>query len=290
MFGVILGPCPRCRLGGARVTGSKDDPLQGDGVKIWEAAQASVRDCLIEDSRDLVVWYSRGVVLERNLVQNSRYGTHFMYSHDSSVRHSEFLGNVVGVFVMYSSGIRLESNVLAGARGAAGLGVGFKESDSATLSGNQLIANTTGAYFDRTPRSSATPVSLSGNRLALNETALRLHSSEQGLSVTDNEFRSNAQALAVEGGGDALAVNFRNNRWSDYRGYDLDGDGFGDVPYQVEVLSSELKEDVPALRLFEGTAAFALIDAIAHAAPVFSSRLLLVDPNPRFGSSEVAHD
>ncbi len=302
LFGVVLGPCPRCRLENSQVTGNKEDALQGDGVKLWEAPRSAVRGCLIQDTRDLVVWYSRGVELDQNVVRNGRYGTHFMYSHDSTVRNSELVSNVVGVFVMYSSGITLDSNVLAGARGAAGLGVGFKESDSAVVVGNQLVANTTGAYLDRTPRSSATPVTIRGNRFALNETALRLHSSERGLAVIDNGFMSNAEALAVEGGGDALAVEFGHNRWSDYRGYDLDGDGTGDIPYQVEVLSNELKEDVPALRLFEGTAAFALIDAIAHASPVFSSRLLLIDPSPRVGTArpgansgraqdgEVAHD
>jgi nitrous oxidase accessory protein len=281
LFGIVLGPCERCRIEHSHVIGHPEDPLQGDGIKLWEAHYATVRDCLVEGTRDVVVWYSRHVSLARNTVTGSRYGTHFMYAHDSRVEDSELTRNVVGIFVMYSSRLTIERNRLTGASGPAGVGIGFKESDGATVIGNWLVADTTATYLDRTPRSAATPVRFQGNHFALNDVALSLHSSEEGLELTDNEFTSNATVIQVEGGGNALAARVRNNSWSDYQGYDLDRDGLGDVPYQVKVLSSELSEREPSLQLFGGTAAFAVIDLIARASPVFASRLLLVDPAPR---------
>ena len=281
LFGIVLGPCERCRIEHSHVIGRPEDPLQGDGIKLWEASHAAVRDCFVEGTRDVVVWYSRHVSLARNTVTGSRYGTHFMYAHDSSVEDSELTRNVVGIFVMYSSRLTIERNRLTGAGGPAGVGIGFKESDGATVSGNWFVADTTGTYLDRTPRSAATPVRFHGNHFALNDVALSFHSSEEGLEFSDNEFTSNATVIQVEGGGNALTANFRNNSWSDYQGYDLDHDGRGDIPYQVKVLSSELNEREPALRLFSGTAAFAVIDLIARASPVFASRLLLEDPAPK---------
>jgi nitrous oxidase accessory protein len=281
LFGIVLGPCERCRIERAHVRGQPDDPLQGDGIKLWEASHAVVRDCLVEGTRDVVVWYSRNVRLTHNRVTGSRYGTHFMYSHDSIVEDSELTRNVVGIFVMYSSRLSILGNRLTGSHGAAGIGIGFKESDGATLRDNWLVADTTAAYLDRTPRSKATPVRFENNHFALNDTALALHSSEEGLELVGNAFSANATVIAVEGGGNALGASFRDNSWSDYQGYDLDHDGRGDVPYQVKALASALLEAEPSVRLYGGTAAFAVIDLVARAAPVFASRLLLVDPAPR---------
>jgi nitrous oxidase accessory protein len=221
------------------------------------------------------------VLLSHNNVTGSRYGTHFMYAHDSTIEDSELTRNVVGVFIMYSSRLSVLRNRLTGAHGPAGLGIGFKESDGAQVSDNWFVADTTGAYLDRSPRSAATPVRFERNHFALNATAVGLHSSEEGLEFTGNDFTGNAKVIEVEGGGDALGVRFHGNSWSDYQGYDLNRDGLGDVPYQVKALSSELTERAPSIRLYGGTAAFAVIDLIARAAPVFASQLLLVDPAPR---------
>jgi nitrous oxidase accessory protein len=281
LFGIVLSPCDHCRIEGAHVIGRPEDPLQGDGIKLWEANQAVVRDCFVEGTRDVVVWYSRHVLLAHNRVTGGRYGTHFMYSHDSTVEDSELTRNAVDIFVMYSSRLSILRNRFTGSHGPAGMGVGFKESDGATLTDNWFVADTTAIYLDRSPRSAATPVRFERNHFALNDTAVRLHSSEEGVEFVANDFESNAQVLEVEGGGDALGATFRNNAWSDYQGYDLDRNGIGDVPYQVKVLSSELSEREPSVRLYGGTATLALIDLVARASPVFASRLLLVDPTPR---------
>jgi nitrous oxidase accessory protein len=281
LFGVTLGPCPSCVVEHTHVRGTEDDPeLRGDGIKLWEASDAIVRRCVMEDSRDLVVWYSRRVLLEDNTIRRSRYGTHFMYAHDSEVRGSRVESNTVGVFVMYSNRLRVTHNVLAGARGPAGVGVGFKESDAVDVEDNWIVANTTGTYLDRTPRSIDAPVAFDHNVFALNEVALRLHSSEEGLAFRANDFHHNVTDAQVEGGGDALGVVFEGNHWSDYEGYDLDRDGVGDVAFEVKQLSGELTNSRPALQFFAGTGAMGVVDAVAHAVPVLAAHRVLVDPRP----------
>jgi nitrous oxidase accessory protein len=279
LFGVSLLDCRACALEHSVVRGAAS-PLEGDGIKLWEADDSVVSDNLVERTRDVVVWYSRRVHLERNLFRHNRYGTHFMYAHDSVVRDSRFIENVVGIFVMYSARLTAERNVLAGARGAAGMGIGFKDSERIALRDNWLVANTTGAYLDRTPRTPSEPVEFRGNVFALNETALRFHSTQSGASFLENDFRHNVRPAAVDGGGDALKMEFRGNHWSDYAGYDLDGDGRGDVPFEVKQLTSAVADAHPALRFFEGTPAVGMMDAVAQAVPVLSIRKMLVDPAP----------
>ena len=282
LFGISFAECHDCRIERAHVVGTDDDTeLRGDGIKLWESHGSTVTGCLVERTRDVVVWYTRHATPDGNVVRGSRYGTHFMYAHDAALKNSRFENNVVGVFVMYSLRLTIEDNVLAGARGAAGVGLGFKDSDAITLRRNWLVANTTGTYLDNTPRTPEEPVVFEGNVLALNDVAVRLHMSQKGVHVAGNDFRDNATLIEVDGQGDALGADFHGNHYSDYAGYDLDGDGTGDVAYEVKTLSSELTESRPTLKFFTGTAALGVIDAVAHAVPVLSAKKLLSDPSPR---------
>ena len=282
LFGIALGPCPHCIIERCHVYGDpRAHELRGDGIKLWESSDSIVRDSVVDNMRDVVVWYSRRVALERLVVHGSRYGAHFMYAHDSSVRGSRIVDNVVGVFVMYSSRLHVEGNVLAGAHGPAGLAIGFKDSEGAHVTDNWLVANTTGSYLDATTPLLSAPIVFARNVFALNDVALRFHVVGSGLFFTDNDFRHNAELVDVEGGGDALAVHFEHNFFSDYAGYDLDEDGRGDVAHQVKRLSGALIDSRPMLALFRGTAALGLLDVVANAAPVFANRLMLSDANPR---------
>ncbi|MCC6216310.1 MAG: right-handed parallel beta-helix repeat-containing protein [Polyangiaceae bacterium] len=285
LFGVQLAGCRSCLVEDVLVDGTAGDELRGDGVKIWESDDSVVRRVRVERARDVVVWYSRRVRLEHLVVRHSRYGAHFMHAEDSSTHHGRYLDNDVGIFVMYSSRVVAEGNVLAGARGSAGMGFGFKESETVDLHGNWVVANTTGIYLDNTPRSPGATVRFERNLFALNDVALRTHGANRGIDFADNVLQGNNVAGEVDGGGDMLALRFAGNRWSDYAGYDLDRDGRGDVPYEVKRLSGELTDARPVLRYFRGTVAMGLIDAIAEAVPTFSQRKLLVDLTPSFVAS-----
>lgn len=282
LFGVQLAICHACLVEGVHVAGTAGEELRGDGIKIWESHDSVVRASLVERARDVVVWYSRNVTLERLTVRGSRYGAHFMYAHDSSSNDGRFIDNEVGIFVMYSSRVHAKGNVLAGAKGSAGMGFGFKESEAVVLDDNWVVANTTGIYLDHTPRSPNQEVRFERNVLALNDVALRTHGSNRGIRFADNDMHGNGTVGEVDGGGDMLALTFSGNYWSDYAGYDLNRDGQGDVPFEVKRLSGEITDARPVLRFFRGTVAMSLVDAISEAVPTFSQRKLLVDATPSF--------
>jgi nitrous oxidase accessory protein len=282
LYGIALELCPDCLLEDSVVRGRQrvEENLRGDGIKLWEAHGSVVRRNRVEDVRDCVVWYSRHVTLEDNTILRGRYGTHFMYAHDSTVRRSTLRDNVVGIFVMYSARVRAEDNVLAGARGPAGLGIGFKESDAVTLLRNRIVANSAGVHLDYTPRSAEQPVRFEGNAFALNGVAVRVHGAEHGVHFERNDFLANDALVEVGGNAEAHGMRFEGNHWSLYAGYDLDGNGVGDVPHVVRQASSDLRDAHPGLRFFHGSAALGLYDALAQAIPYFGSRLLLEDARP----------
>ncbi len=53
------------------------------------------------------------------------------------------------------------------------------------------------------------------------------------------------------------------------------------------MLSSELAGKRPSLRYFNGTAAMAMVDAVARAVPILATRKLVADPEPLFEAPEV---
>ncbi|MBL8752482.1 MAG: right-handed parallel beta-helix repeat-containing protein, partial [Planctomycetes bacterium] len=150
LFGILVEKCTRATVRGCTVlgTGLPAMGLRGDAIRLWETNDSLVERNVVRDARDLVVWYSSRNRLLGNRVSGSRYGTHFMYSHDNVVEDSEYVDDEVGVFVMYSRGIGMRRNLLARAGGAAGIGIGLKEAGDVTVEDNWLLANTTGVYID----------------------------------------------------------------------------------------------------------------------------------------------
>lgn len=283
MFGIGVEKARRVRVVGNRIHGSRDpaNGLRGDTIRMWETRDSLVEANHITDGRDLVVWYSRGNTLRGNLVDGGRYGLHFMYSHDNVVTGNELVRGVVGIFVMYSRGLQLTDNLIADASGAAGMAIGLKDAGNITVTGNRLVHNTLGVYVDSSPMQRGDRVTISGNVLRLNEAGLVFHSSAHDLTVHDNDLADNGVQVRVDGGGDALTVDWHGNYFDDYTGYDLDGDAIGDVPYQLRSLSNELTARTPGLALLRGTLAMAMVDAAGHLDPLYQPKPILSDPAPR---------
>lgn len=283
VFGILVDRCARPRIVGNRIEGGRDPAvgLRGDTIRMWETQDGVVTDNVIEDGRDVVIWYSRGNTLARNRVVRARYGMHFMYSHGNQVTDNELLHGVVGVFVMYSRDIRLAGNLIAGAGGASGMAIGLKDSGNVFVTDNQLIHDRLGVYVDASPAQLGDEVHIDRNTLRLNEAGLVFHASAHDVAVRDNDFADNQLQVRVDGGGDARSVTWRGNYFDDYAGYDLDDDGTGDVAHEPRSLSHQLTSRYPSLALFSGTPALALVDAAAQLDPLYQPHPTLVDPAPR---------
>jgi nitrous oxidase accessory protein len=283
LFGILVEGCKRATVRGNTVvgTGLPAMGLRGDGIRLWETSDSEVSDNVVTDSRDVVVWYSSRNRLLRNHVMRSRYGTHFMYSHENVVEDSHYVGDEVGVFVMYSRDIVLRRNLLAKSGGAAGIGLGLKEAGNITAEDNWFLANTTGIYVDASPLDPEHRNRYARNVVRFAETAVSLHSTVKRSEFVDNEFRDNGAVVKVGGQGDALGCTFVGNYYDAYQGYDLDGDARGDVPFEFRRLSTQLEGRYPELALLHGAPAMQMVDLVGEVMPLFAPKQLLVDPTPR---------
>ena len=287
-FGLLIERANRATIIDNVVQGPDEGPLglRGDGIRLWETRDSVVRGNRMIGCRDMVIWYSSDNALVENTVVRSRYGTHFMYSHGNRVDRNRYLDNVVGIFIMYSRNIALRDNLLARSSGPGGMGLGIKESGNLTVSGNAFIANTRGVYMDTTPLEPDDFNTFENNAFYHSEIAILMHSSEKRNAFHDNQFVSNHSQLQVEGGGNALAVDWKGNAFDDYAGYDMDRDGFGDIPYELRRLSSQLESTYPQLQFFRGAITLALLDAISSLFPMVEPETTLIDPRPRMRAGD----
>lgn len=285
LMGIDFAQTHDSSIRNSSVAGPDEGPMgiRGDGIRLWESTRNTIADNVVHRVRDVVVWYSEGNSFEGNTVTGGRYGLHFMHSDANQIIGNQLTENVVGVFVMYSSGIVLRDNALAGARGAAGMGVGCKESDRMEIANNRIVDNTTGIFIDACPHRVDGKSAIHNNLIGFNHFGLRFHQVKAGISVTDNEFYENGEAVVVGGRSDAILATFLNNRWSEYAGYDLDGDQIGDLPYSPTGVSRGLMQRRPTAAFFVGTPAAWLLDFLGTAFPMFAPKPLFFDAEPRMG-------
>lgn len=282
LFGILAEQCRDLVLLDNEIGGqpAKALGMRGDAIRLWEVEGAWVEGNRIADSRDVVVWYSRGNHFRGNRVSGGRYGTHFMYSHDNRVEQSAFVGNVVGVFAMYSRGLLLRGNLISQSRGAAGVGIGAKESGDLVVEDNWLVANSVGIYLDNSPLQRDESNRFEGNALRFGDVGVVFHGPAARNHFLGNRFASQREPVRVEGGGSAMDARWRGNDFDDYAGYDFDGDSVGDIPYQLRDLSADWVARAPALRFFRGTPAMGLVAWIGRVLPLFQPITLLEDPVP----------
>ncbi|MCA8972502.1 MAG: nitrous oxide reductase family maturation protein NosD [Planctomycetes bacterium] len=286
LFGILVELAERVRIAGNFVEGTGQEAfgLRGDGIRFWEVKDSTIEDNRILHARDVVVWYSSGNSIVRNDIQGCRYGTHFMYSHENRIEDNRYQKNVVGIFVMYSHDVTLRRNLLARCSGAAGIGLGVKESGNLEVIENAFLANTTSVYLDTSPLDRGHVNHFARNHFRMSEVAVGFHSSPNRNHFEGNTLQDNARQVSVGGGGDAIGATWTGNCWNDYQGYDLDGDGIGDVPYELRSLSGELVGKKPELAFFRGSPALGMVDVVARVVPLFAPKRLLVDPEPRMNA------
>jgi nitrous oxidase accessory protein len=287
LFGIDLGQSNENVIRRNKIRSKPFDlGMRGDGIRLWYSRGNQIVENEIRDARDVVVWYSGENIIARNVVVGGRYALHFMYSERNVVEDNRYSQNMVGVFLMYSDGVELRRNQITQCVGATGMGVGFKESSDVLLEGNTILRCATGIYLDISPYEPDTTNRFLGNRIAFNSVGVMFHSDWHGNVFLGNDFEDNFTQVAVRGGGGATRHTWRANRWADYRGFDRDGDGTGDRPYELYAYADRFWVDQPHAAFFRGSPLFEMIDLLDRLAPFSEPTLIVRDEDPRFVSDD----
>lgn len=292
LFGIYLKNAPGSVLRG-NVILSKDVPTarKGDGIKAWYSDGVIIENNRASDGRDIILWYSKDGLVRNNTFDGGRYGLHLMYSDNTQVAGNSLSANSIGLYIMYSRDPHVVGNRIVNNHGPSGGGVGLKDVDGAVIEGNRFVNNQIAIQVDESPREPGIENYIRGNVFAFNEAGIGFLPAVRHNTVTGNAFIDNTEQVAIIGRGQLRDITWaehgRGNYWSDYAGYDADGDGVGDLPYRSQRLFESLVDGNPLLRLFTWTPAASAIDFAARAMPGVRPEVKLSDPAPLM--APVAH-
>jgi nitrous oxidase accessory protein len=203
---------------------------------------------------------------------NQRYGLHFMRSDSCRYEDNIFSHNGAGVAVMYSSRVQMRNNRFERNWGNAAYGLLLKEISDGEVEGNRFERNTVGLYLEGSNR----------NRIARNTFEQNGWAVKVLANASDNRFEQNVFAgnsFDVATNSRSASSRFEENFWDHYRGYDLDRDGFGDVPFRpVRLFSLIVEQSEPSLILLRSLFVD-LLDAAERVLPILTPETL-VDARP----------
>ncbi|MFQ5889554.1 MAG: nitrous oxide reductase family maturation protein NosD [Gemmatimonadota bacterium] len=285
-YGVYVKNGPGSLVRGNRIVGKPFAPARrGDGIRLWYSSGSVIESNDVVGTRDVVVYFSDSLVVRDNLIVDGRYGLHYMYSDHNRFERNRFLGNRVGAFIMYSTDIELRDNVFAETARYGGMGLGLKDADEILAAGNVFVRNGAGIYLDNSPHSRGVTNRFTGNLIFANSVGARLLPSVHSNVFSENDFLDNHRPVEIRGGGGGRGFrnDWRGNAWSEYAGFDEDGDGTGDTPFVYARLADELLSRHPDLQIFWLSPAVEALEVLSRFFPLLRPQPIVVDSAPRLG-------
>lgn len=241
-------------------TGHRAD--RGNGIHLFDGTRLLVRDNVISGGRDgIYVAATEDSRIEGNRMSDTRYGIHYMFSYDNVVSHNHARGNVGGIALMESHGITATHNVSSDNKEH---GILFRDAQRCTIRHNRVERNGNGLFFF-----SSVDNVIEHNVVAHNEVGAKVWAGSDRNEVSSNAFLGNRVQLFYVASsdlvwGDARAGNF----WSDYLGWDQNGDGVGDRPYRVDSFTTRLIHRYPAASLLLRSPALELLTHLEQTLPL----------------------
>ncbi len=274
-FGIYLERSNNGRVYNNKIIGDAvDEYNSGNGIQLWYSKNVVVDRNMVQGVRDgIYLEFSDYITIKNNVsTKNLRYGLHFMFSNDDIYTNNIFENNGAGVAVMFSKRIKMLNNTFRKNWGTAAFGMLLKEINDAEISGNTFEENTIGINIEGSNR-----IEYNNNNFIRNGWAVKVMGACYANTFKNNNFLYNSFDISYNS---KMNDNvFDQNYWSEYTGYDLDKDGVGDVPYRPVKLFSYIVNRTPETIILLRSLFMDIIDFSEKVSPVFTPDNLL-DANP----------
>jgi nitrous oxidase accessory protein len=260
---------------------------RGSGIHVWNSIRNRFVRNRIFDVRDgFYIQNANHSWIESCESGGVRYGVHYMYADSNVFVGNRFYENLAGAAIMYSRGIRMYRNEFTRNHGFSSFGILFQDCHGLVADSNLIAENGVGMFFE-----ASTDNMFRNNIIARNTTALQMFQNSVGNTFSANAFIDNLSPLVIvgkrtESHWSLLGVG---NYWSSYAGYDLEGDGIGDVPMKIQNVFQYIEGRNPSARLFLYSPASQALAAAADAFPIVDLNRE-IDPHPlmRFDRQSVS--
>ncbi|MFX1593874.1 MAG: nitrous oxide reductase family maturation protein NosD, partial [Promethearchaeota archaeon] len=217
-----------------KITGNTGDN-QITGIMLFYSYNNIVSEN-IENSNDYYGIYIAGgynnSVIGNTANSNERYGIYLVGSNNNTLSGNSVSSN-------YDDGIYLDRsdyNSISGNTANSNMvGIRLGESNNNSISGNTANSNVGGIYLEHGCNNNTITQNMikgnSGIGLTIEAGTMFFESSENSMFL--NCFIDNGMNAYDEGANNYWDNGIKGNYWDDYNNTDSDGDGIGDVPYNI---------------------------------------------------------
>lgn len=245
-FGIYFSRSSNCKVINNELEAFQTkETYSGNGIHLWQCREMLIKNNNIRGHRDGIYFeFVKKSVIENNRSENNlRYGLHFMFSDSCSYTKNYFAKNGAGVAVMFTKNVDMNNNRFEFNWGGAAYGLLLKDISDSKIYNNQFIKNSCAIYFEGCNR-----VVTYENNFIENGWGIRMMANSMDNTFLKNNFIGNS--LDVTTNSTKSYNNFEGNYWSAYKGYDLNKDGIGDIPYHpVKLFSIIIERNRPSLIL-----------------------------------------
>ena len=287
LFGISLHKTGDSVVRGNRIRSRAVDPAdRGDGLRLWYSSHNRIENNDIAQIRDVTVTNSPHNRFSGNTIRDSRRAFNFLFAHRSLVDRNHLDQNSTGIIALNSDGLTIRNNRILHAMDASGAGIALKETSAALVIGNEIVHCAHGIMAD-SPMNPLNRIVFIDNYVAHNITGVYFYGAKGGHIAIGNTFRSNLWPVTIIGDGDPLDDTWLGNYWDGYEGFDQDGDGFGDRPYELLAYADRIWLETPAARFFRNSPVLELLDFLERLAPFSAPTLILRDSAPRMKPTRI---
>lgn len=279
--GIVIQNSNHITLSGNEIGGNDSHyAKKGNGVAIYNSHSIELIDNKIRAVQDgFYIEEVQQILIEGNTVEDSRYGTHFMYSSDGTIQDNLYTRNVTGLMIMMADNLHLENNRIYYQEGFNGTGITLFDAQKIILQENEIMGNRIGLTMQNTA-----DIQTSHNLFQMNQTAIESIKSSSSNRATQNIFVGNL----VNARSDRSGLTLSSNYYDDYSGIDLNDDGTGDEPYVALQSFGQWMVRKPVYQYFVESPSVVLLNTIDKRANL-STKDLLVDEAP-MATAQLSND
>ncbi len=278
-FGIYLQACEGYKVHNNHITGhAKTTTTAGNAIHLWKTGNSEICHNYVAGYRDGIYFefVNNSVIHHNTSVNHLRYGLHFMFSDHDIYRQNTFRNSGAGVAVMFSEHINMVDNRFIENKGGASYGLLLKEINFSSIRHNSFNYNTVGITAEGT-----NDVIIDSNEFINNGKAIDMKGNCLGNKVRANNFIANTFEIITNT--DENRNTYRHNYWSQYNGYDLNGDGIGDVPHRPLSLFGMIINKIPAAAVLLHSFFIKLLDFGERIFPTLIAEDLK-DPQPQMSA------
>lgn len=257
------------------ITGLRDydSPMRGNGIQLYNTKGAQILNNRISFVRDaLYVDVSHHAVFKGNKLHNSRYGTHYMNSYYNLWEDNDTYYNRGGLALMEVRNQVVRNNR---AWGNSDHGIMLRTLQDSVIENNIVAGNDRGFFIYDVEY-----IELKNNLVIDNRVGLHVSAGTINNQIEANDFIQNREQVRYIASRDVIWGDKVGNYWSNYLGWDRDGDGKGDVPYEANDVVDRLNWRYPSLKLLLSSPAIQALRLVSRQFPILRAPSV-VDPNPR---------